>query len=270
MRRGPGSWRAVALAVAFLAAAPACAGTISISMTPVPELRDGKLSVHLTVRNLGDEAAQSVAPALRFRETEARGKGTSSLAPQQSIEETLSLPVKDLGQGRWPYRVTVDYTDANQYPFQALHVLLATVGNPPPAKVLVSQISATPLATSGTIHMTLKNVADAPRTATVHVMVPEGIEATEPAKDVQLAAWQEETFSVPVVNRSARAGSRLPVFVGVEYDDGDTHQAVVSQSLVEIIAQQSFFARNKGVLGIVALVLVLIWAAFVAMRLVRG
>lgn len=269
MRRGSGFAVAVALAVASLAARPAVAGTISISMTPTPELRDGRLSVRLAVRNLGDEAAQSVVPALRLRDAEARGKGTPSLAPQQTIEETLAVPATDLAEGRWPYRLTVDYTDANQYPFQALHVLLATVGAPPPAKVLVSQIIAAPLAASGTLSVTLKNVADAARTASVHVLVPDGIEVTEPTPEVQLAAYQERTVTVPIVNRSALAKSRLPVFVEAEYDDGGTHQAVVAQSIVEIVAAQSFFARNKSILGIVALALIIGWAAFVAMRLVR-
>ncbi|HZP43807.1 MAG TPA: hypothetical protein VFD84_20165 [Candidatus Binatia bacterium] len=259
----------VALVVALLAPAPAVAGTISISMTPVPELRDGTLRVRLTVKNLGDEAAQSVVPTLRFRDAETRGKGTPSLAPQKSLEEILSVPATGVAQGRWPYSLTVDYTDANQYPFQALHVLLATVGTPPPAKVLVSRLESAPLATSATLRLTLKNVSDGARTASVRVLVPEGIQATAPASDVALAGYEERTVDVPLVNRSALAGSRLPVFAEVEYDDGGTHQAVVAQGIVEIVAVQSFFVRHKTALGVLALALILGWAALVAVRLVR-
>jgi len=53
-----------------LTAAAAQAGSISITMTTTPEVRDGAIDVHLTVRNSGDEAASSVVPILRFGDRE--------------------------------------------------------------------------------------------------------------------------------------------------------------------------------------------------------
>src|SRR6266404_2209958 len=117
---------------------PAAAGSISISILPVVELREGALSAQVKVSNVGDEAAQSVAAVLVFGEHKARGEIHPSLAPGASMDATLSLAVGDLGTGRWPYQVAVDYTDTNQYPFQAIHLGLVTVGNSPPAKMAVS------------------------------------------------------------------------------------------------------------------------------------
>src|SRR2546426_10478516 len=122
-------------ALALCLPGPAAAGSISISILPVVELREGALSAQVKVSNVGDEAAQSVAAVLVFGEHKARGEIHPSLAPGASMDAALSLPVGELGTGRWPYQIAVDYTDANQYPFQAIHAGLVTAGSPPPAKM---------------------------------------------------------------------------------------------------------------------------------------
>src|SRR5207253_3444393 len=124
-------------ALALCLVGPAAAGSISISIAPVVEPREGALSAQVKVSNVGDETAQSVAAVLVFGEHKARGEIHPSLAPGASVDAALSLPVGELGTGHWPYQIAIDYTDANQYPFQAIHVGLVTVGSPPPAKVAV-------------------------------------------------------------------------------------------------------------------------------------
>src|SRR5262245_57138366 len=107
----------VGFLLGLVAAGRAEAKNISLTMTPTATVLDGALSVQLTVVNRGDEAAQTVVPTLRFQDREARGKGRSSLGPNETLEETLTLPAPELTGGRWLYRVAIDYTDANQYPF---------------------------------------------------------------------------------------------------------------------------------------------------------
>jgi hypothetical protein len=102
-------------------------------------VRAGALAVKIKVSNTGDEAASSVTPVLRMGDKETRGTRRESLGPNESMEDTLNLATGDLGPGRWPFRVAVDYTDANQYPFQALHVALLTVGNPSPARIALPE-----------------------------------------------------------------------------------------------------------------------------------
>ena len=91
--------------------------------------------------------------------------------------------------------------------------------------------------------MTVKNLTADPRTARVNVLVPEGLEATSASQTVELAGWKDATLKVPVVNRTALVGSRYPVFVTVEYDDGGVHQAVVAQGIVAVTAAGSFVDR---------------------------
>src|SRR5213593_2447494 len=252
--------------IAVSLAGPAAAGSISISILPVVELREGALSAQVKVSNVGDEAAQSVAAVLVFGEHKARGEIHPSLAPGASVDAALSLPVGELGTGHWPYQIAIDYTDANQYPFQAIHVGLVTVGSPPPAKVAVAELKANPLSSSGTLRIRVKNLAGVVRQASVSVVAPEGIEVSAPAQDLRLAAWEERTVSVPIVNRTALVGSRYPVFAEVQYDDEGVHQTVAGQGMVEIEAAHSFFEVRRTWFWIAAGVLVALWVGILLWR----
>src|SRR5256885_4540721 len=129
-------------ALALCLPGPAAAGSISISILPVVELREGALSAQVKVSNVGDEAAQSVAALLVFGEHKARGEIHPSLAPGASMDATLSLAVGHPRPGRRPDPGAVDHTDANQYPLPAIHLGLVTLGSPPPAKMAASEVEA--------------------------------------------------------------------------------------------------------------------------------
>src|SRR5580765_7171961 len=130
-------------AVVVCLAVVADAKTISITISQKTELQGERLVVKTTVGNTGDESAKAVAVNLRFGDdAKARGKLHDDLPPNGSFDEELSVPVGKLGEGRWPYRIAVDYADANLYPFQALLVTTVVVGSPPPAKLAVPEIAA--------------------------------------------------------------------------------------------------------------------------------
>lgn len=251
--------------VACLAARGALAGTISISISPgtIYQPQDGRLVADVQVANSGDEAAHNVSALLRFGDKEVRGQPTATLPPGGSMKSDLALDVGQLGTGHYPFQVAVDYADSNQYPFQALHVGLLTVGSPTPAKIAVRDLKADPFASRGTLRLVVKNLSSAKRETTVRIAAPDGIEVTEPAHTVALEPWAESPVAVPLVNRSALAGSRLPVFAMVEYEDEGVHHAVVGQGMVGILASQSFYQENQTALVTVAVVLVVGWLGFV-------
>lgn len=245
-------------------ASPAAAGSISISIASTVAREDGQLTARVRISNSGDEAAQSVTPVLRFRGQRARGDVRPALEPKGSMEVSLGVPAGELGTGRWPYEVAVDYTDGNMYPFQALHVGVVPLGNPPPAKVAVPEITAGPIGGAGTVRIRVKNLAGVERQVTVGLLAPDGLEVTRPTQDVTLAAWGESAVSAPLVNRAALAGSRYPVFATVQYEDEGVHQAIVSHSVVDIVAPQSFFKTWRTLLWSAAAGLLLLWLGFLA------
>jgi hypothetical protein len=99
---------------------------------------------------------------------------------------------------------------------------------------------------------------------------PEGIEVTEPELQVTLPAWGEETVKAPVVNRTALAGSRYPVFVTVSYDEEGVHHSLIAQGIVEIVAAQSFFQSQRTVLWMVAAAVIVVWLGVLAWWAVAG
>lgn len=235
------------------------AGSISISITPTVEVKDDAVTVKVKVANTGDEAAQSILPMLRFRDGEAKGQLKAQLGPNETVEQTLSVPAKGLGPGRYPFRLSVDYTDLNQYPFQALQVSTITIGTPPPAK-MAATLAADQLATTGKATVTLKNLTGDARTLTIAVQASEGIEIAAQPDPMTLAGWAGDTATAKLVNRTALAGSRYPLFATVEYDADGAHQTVIGQGTIEIVPPRSFWADNQGTLYVGAVVLVAIWA----------
>ena len=116
-----------------LAVVPAAAQNISIGLTARAEVQGGTLNLGLEILNSGEEAAYSLSPSLHFRGEETRGEVFDILGPDMTWETGLSLPTGELGRGRWPYRVVLNYEDANEYRFHALHVATVEVKGPPPA-----------------------------------------------------------------------------------------------------------------------------------------
>jgi hypothetical protein len=247
-------------------AGAAQAGSISITTTRNSRLEGTMLVVDVTVGNTGDEAAHAVTPLIRFAGKEARGKQVDSLPPNVTIKDTVSLEVGALGLGTWPYIVAVDYTDANQYPFQAIQGGRLAVGNPPPAKIAVSSMTAGKLAKTAEVKLEVKNLEGAARTASVRIIPPDGIEAAPAVSEMTFEPWQEKTLAVTLTNRTALAGSRYPVFASVEYESEGTHFAVLGQGVVEIIPSETMVDRFGGSLWIGAVALGVLFVALVGLR----
>jgi len=256
----------IAFVLAVLASAPAAAKNISITLAPTVEVSAGTFTLRVKIGNAGDEAAQSVTPILHFGEKETRGQTKQSLGPNESFDQSLSLPIGDLKPGRWPFQLRVDYTDANQYPFQALQVNAVLVGQPPPAKMTVPLVKPDPLATTSPLHVRLKNLTGTARTVAVSVLVPEGLDVAEPIQPVALAGWEDKPVTAQLVNRSALPGSKYPVYLVAEYDDDAAHQSVIAQSVVEIVAARSFFERQRSFIIAGAILLAVVWLSIIVWR----
>jgi hypothetical protein len=259
---------AVASTCLFLAlrAPAASAGSISLAIAPRAEIRAGRLEVQLGVRNAGDEQALSLSPLLGFRGRSARGETHPVLHPGETWETALELADDAVGAGRWPFRIGIDYTDANGYPFHALSVGTVAKGAVPPATLGFVGIEARAFADSGALEARLKNLSAATRTVEVAVEVPEGIELAEPVPALELAGWEERALEVSLVNRTGLPGSRYAIFASAEYDDGGFHQTVLTSAALELVAPQAFLDRHGARLALLAGLLVLAWLAALAWR----
>src|SRR5262245_48962207 len=121
----------IACGMVLCVSSTAAAKTISITIGQNTELRGDTLVVNATIGATGGEAARAVVASLHFGEKAGRSKLHDELMTSGTYEEELSLSVGQLGQGRWPYEIRVDYADENLYPFQALLPYTFVVGSPP-------------------------------------------------------------------------------------------------------------------------------------------
>jgi hypothetical protein len=258
-----------ALAIAWLAASEAFAGTISINVTHRAELSGGELQAVVSISNEGDETAHAVTPVLRFRGAETRGATQAKLPPKQPVEASLAVPAAALADGHWSYEIVVEYADANLYPFQALSVGMLAVGSPPGPKVAVPALASPVLATTAELPVHVKNLSETERRVTVKVLAPEAIEQKHASEEVVLGPWAELEIPVELTNRTALPGSRYPLFVTVEYEDGPVHQTLVAQTSVEIRPADAWLGPRGRYLWIAAGIFGALFAGLLVYRLVK-
>jgi hypothetical protein len=215
------------------------AGTISINTEVSVAVKGSALGVTLKITNTGDEAAQTIAPEVRLGNQRVRVPGRASLPPGEPLEATVEVPWDPAASGQWPLVTTVDYADANGYPFQALQVAIVSLGTASPSLVAVVDVTASPVATTGTVRARLKSLSEVARQATLRFIVPRGLEVIEAARPLPLAPWSDTKVEAEIVNRAALAGSRIPVFVAVEYDDEGGHHVSLAHDVLEIRAAES-------------------------------
>jgi hypothetical protein len=259
----------LAVAIAWLAASQAGAGTIAIQISHRAELREGELRSAVTLSNEGDETAHAVTPLLRFRGAETRGPTQAALPPKQPLELSLAVPAGSLPDGHWPYEIAVEYADANLYPFQALAVGMLTVGSPPLPKVAIAPLPSPVLAEHAELAVRVKNLSATERRVVLKVLSSEAIEARNAAEETALEPWGEVEIPVELTNRSALPGSRYPLFVTVEYEDGAVHQTLVAQTGVEIRPADAWLGARGRHLWVAAGIFGALFAGLVAFRLVK-
>jgi len=232
---------ACTLACIGFVASGATAGSLTIRIETSAEIRDGELVVAVEVSNSGDEAALAVTPVLRFRGQAVRGTRRTSLEPGGALEQTLAVPAVGLGAGRWPFQLGLSYTDANQVPFEALHVGTVELEGTPSPRVAVGSFEAGSLSDTGELEVHVKNLSDALLSVRLGVLAPGALEVRGPADAIVLAAREERPLTLRITNRAALAGSRYPVFVALEYDDGSVHQTVIARSEVTVLGEEAPF-----------------------------
>jgi hypothetical protein len=247
--------------VAGIDPGPAHAGRISLDLSSQAQIAGGTLSVSLSIRNSGDDAAHSVVPVLSFGEATVQGESRARLGPREAMAVELRAPATGAGMGRWLYRITVGYSDVNEYPFQALHVGTVSVGDAPALqKIALENVVAEPLADEAELTATIRNMSGEPREVAVSVFLPHGIEIGAPPAPANLEAWGSRQVRVPLVNRTARPDSIYAIFAAAEYADGPAHQVVLVPTALQIVAPESVFTRWRVALWTGAALVVLVWA----------
>lgn len=257
--------RAGALAL-LLAATPAAARTVELSIASTPQLRDGVLSVDVIIQNRGDEPAVGLGVRLRALGRTIEAPGRTRLEPNQVWRGSFTLPAGSLGEGRWVYILDLEYAKRDGYPQHGIHADTFVVGSPPEPRMAVAALDAGPLGTTSVLRAQVHNGGDRARTVHVVVYAPAGLEAPVSTRTIDVGAGDSAWVEFSLVNRTEVPWSRPPVYVGLEYDEGDVHQSVLARLALEIVPSLFALTRWRRPLWTVAGLATLAWLAAVGWR----
>ena len=253
---------AAALAL-LLSAEAALAGSISLTIRANAVAEAGQLIVNLEIENRGDDPALAVVPTLELVGETVRGEISDKLEPGRLVEERLSIVMPSNRTGRWPYAVFVDYTDRNGYPAQAVHVGLASVGDPPSPSITAKWLQLPAVLGQATARLELGNLGDIERIPGLRVILPRELSAAVLVGPPAVPASGTVIAEVMLENRFALAGSRYPIHAMVELDEGPIHQTAVASGTIEIADEPPALAENRWLLWFCALALVCWWSVLV-------
>ena len=266
--RSPGV--ALGLLALLLVARPSSAGTIELTLVTSSQVRDDGAVIRLELRNGGDEAAHALSPALHFQGEITRSEVVPVLAPAEAVAVEFRLPPPVPPVGRWPYRITVAYNDASQYPLHAVSAGTLVVGSPPPLSVAISGVEETGLATLGSLPVRVENLSGDARRIRLGIHLPDAVELVRPVPEAELAGRQERLLRAELVNRTGRVGTRYAIFVSAEYDEAGVHQSVTVPATLEIVAERPLLERSSRLLWTAAGILALTWLAVLVRQRVVG
>jgi hypothetical protein len=244
---------------------PADAADVALELTTQARFEAGRLTVHLSVRNRGGEAAISLGSTLHFRAGSTPGGERVRLGPGETWAESLTMPTGDLGPGRWVYVVALRYARGDGHPLEALRVGTVTSGEPGASEIDITEVVAAPFTWRGGLGVTVRNRGAGPRRVTVTAHLPRGIEPGSPGgaatAAVDLEGGGQRRVTIPLANRFQVPGMQGYVPVSVEYDAGGVHHAVVAETVVTTAQPLSILTRRRTSLWAIAAVGVVTWMA---------
>ena len=220
------------------------AGYITMKTQTTINITDNSLKVKVTATNEGDEAAYNVQI-----NTNENQRGQSSpikqvLAVKDSFEYESVFDLPYTKHGRYPLVVSIDYTDANQYPFTAPSATYYSFGSDTVSTVFGSA-KGVRLTNFATIQLMLKNIGEVFREVQIWLITPKELSVQEKIKKETLQPRSELNTAFTVSNFSALPGSRYQVFFIIEYEDESKHYSNIVPCFINLDESKVFFKKYK-------------------------
>ncbi|HWR58824.1 MAG TPA: hypothetical protein VN328_08055 [Thermodesulfovibrionales bacterium] len=248
------------LALAVLAQ-PAEAGFISFETSTVINVLENRAQAVVTVTNKGDEAAHNVKVTMEIDESSFPGSLKNLLQPKEQYRAEFETALKYKKPGRYPVIVSVEYTDANLYPFTAPSVAYLNYGDSSNARATGTIANAT-VTKTGSIRLTINNLDTVEREFNFRMVAPKELLISGPKGGRMIAPGESKTVSFEVRNISALPGSNYPVFAVLGYEDDKYYYSTVATGSVTVARGSALLTTYKWPLAALLVILVLIVAAY--------
>lgn len=259
-----------AVIIAMLAgndALEAHASHISMDMRPASRFSAGNVSVHIDVKNRGDEPAADIWVSARLGDMEASSAKPARLGAGETARLEIELGPPPLPAGEHTIIIRVHYTDLNAYPFSAVATIpvVTDASDPVPEKV-EAELSSTDIRRDGRLTLKLDGRANPELPLRAELVLPEELTAQSPMRKIFLAPNGRHEAVFKIRNRSGRPGSTYRVAAVVDYLDGQRHRSLVARGFVNIATPDDVFVEGRIAWLIIAGILM---ALFVLIQFAR-
>ncbi len=215
---------------------PARASFITIEIESGAELFQNNLKVSLKVANKGDESAGNLKTSIEAAGRTIYGKSRKILGPNENFTEELTSDVSFQRPGRYPVLISVDYTDANQYPFNALTINYVDYGDAPNARVTGS-IGVIRLSDRERMKVSVKNVDQVERKVSVRLVTSKEFAVSDRVREITVLPGDEKELFFDIRNSGGLSGSTYPVFALITYEDAAYHYLNVASGNIMVVKE---------------------------------
>jgi len=187
--------------------------------------------------NSGDEAAYNVQISLLdlLNNNLVVGEINSLLRPGKETKNTFKLDFSNITlPGTYPLLVTVDYRDANNYPFSA--IAQATFNYKEATNSLLKmQSNPVKLADKATLSLDITNLNSDPKKIDIYAVAPRELIIKDNTRVIDLGGQKSTTLTFKMSSLSAIPKSKYPVFIVATYKDNNRFYSNIISSPVEIV-----------------------------------
>ncbi len=245
----------------FLASFDAAfASFISITTDIEGVVLDGGLGrSNLKVVNLGDESAFDTSVSFHLPQGfTAEEVFMGRLDPNLPFESEIIVeaPAEAL-PGVYSAAASVNYRDANSYPFSAVTPFYITVGRQTTTAVFAVLDEATVSEGRGAkLKLSVKNPDSVDRNAIVTLYLPRELEAKGYSKTLLLPGRESAGLDFKVSSFSALPGSSYAVFAGVSYIENEMMHSTFARGTIAVVEKQPLVSNNtiKAVLAVLVII----------------
>jgi hypothetical protein len=258
----------IGITIGLLAASQTEASVITMETSATVEVKDNLATVRVSATNKGDEPAHNVRINAQVGETVVNSLIQDMLKPTNRYEQEWGVELKFEKAGRYPVIVTVEYTDANQYPFTALTVVFLDYKEKAIGRI-VSQVETLELVTrgkgegKGSLKVAVKNLEAKEHKVHLRLLLPKDF-APVPAKTEVISVGSEKIVVFDVQNLSGLPGSQYQAYVLMEYENEQYHYTHLQGSRVVISSEKGI--PDSARIGLVAAAVALVGIAIYANR----
>ncbi len=251
-------------AVLLLVVAPAAQAAAAVDLDADAAVARAEVRLVLAATNTGTAAARTLVPEVTWLDQRHRGEAVAVLPPGARRPWDFSLPPAP-APGTFPLVLRLRYTDADGRPASAL--LVRTLGAADGGPVRAA-LAPAPIATVGTVQLTLENPEGRPLAGRVVAVLPPELATDPESQQAQVPPGGHVALPLVVQNTRAIVGRAYPMYAVFEYDWAGTHRTALAAATLAVVQAPSRRALRLAV-GATAWVAALATAALLSRRAAR-